>query len=472
MDAKTVHVSRVKDLFESQLRTAYRRADRMFAGLMVAQWIVSILFAIFVSPRTWAGTVSQTHIHVYAAIFLGGIITSLPVILALNRSGQAVTRHSIAIGQMLMSALLIHLTGGRIETHFHVFGSLAFLAFYRDWPVLLTATTVVILDHGVRGFFLPQSVYGALMVQPWRFVEHAGWVMFENIFLIHAIHQSRSDMRMVAERQVQLEELNDTIEQKVIERTRQLADSNEKLDLSRKALLQSEKLSAVGQLAGGVAHEINNPLGIILGFAQSIKAEVKPDNPLMGPLSFIEKEAVRCKELVQNLLVFSRSSQLEQHSNIDVTAAVKEALSLITAQSRVKDVELKTDLASGVPPVSANKNQVQQIVINLCNNAMDAMTDKGVLVVRTGRLMRNGAEWATIEVEDTGGGIPKEIQSKIFEPFFTTKDVGKGTGLGLSLVYEIVQKHHGFIEVESDMGKGTKFIVCLPINANEERNAA
>src|SRR6266480_919358 len=147
-------------LFQRLQHEIFCRTDRLFAGLMTFQWFAGVVAALWISPKTWAGTQSQTHIHVWAALLLGGAITSLPVLLALTRPGRTVTRHVIAVGQMLTSALLIHLLGGRIETHFHVFGSLAFLAFYRDWRVLISASAVVAADHFIRGLFWPQSVYG------------------------------------------------------------------------------------------------------------------------------------------------------------------------------------------------------------------------------------------------------------------------------------------------------------------------
>src|SRR5205814_8695471 len=165
------------------------------------------------------------HMHVWAAILLGGAISSFPVFLALKRPGHALTRHTIAVAQMLTSALLIHLTGGRIETHFHGFGSLAFLAFYRDWRVLISATVVVAVDHFVRGICWPQSVYGVMTVSPWRWFEHAGWVLFEDTFLFISIRQSVRDMIEVAARRANLEEVNADIERQVGERTAELANS-------------------------------------------------------------------------------------------------------------------------------------------------------------------------------------------------------------------------------------------------------
>src|SRR6185369_11740361 len=183
----TARRSRV--IFDEHRRKIFRRTDRLFAGLLIVEWIGGIVAALVISPSTWAGASSEIHPHIWAAIFLGGAIAIFPVALAIFRPGEILTRHAIAIGQMLSSALLIHLTGGRIETHFQIFGSLAFLAFYRDWRVLITASAVVAADHFLRGLLWPQSVYGVLAASEWRWVEHAGWVIFENIFLIRSCVQ-------------------------------------------------------------------------------------------------------------------------------------------------------------------------------------------------------------------------------------------------------------------------------------------
>jgi signal transduction histidine kinase len=174
-----------------------RNTSRIFAALMLLQWAGAIITAMIISPRTWSGTVNSVHIHIWAALVLGGIITILPVALALLYPTRVITRHVIAAGQMLMSALLIDITGGRIETHFHVFGSLAILAFYRDWRVLLTGTIVVYIDHVARGLYWPQSVYGVLYASPWRAVEHAWWVGFEVLFLTIAIRHSISELSSI-----------------------------------------------------------------------------------------------------------------------------------------------------------------------------------------------------------------------------------------------------------------------------------
>jgi two-component system sensor histidine kinase/response regulator len=218
---------RAATIFAEGERDIFQRTDHLFAALMVVQWAAAIIAALWISPRAWVGAYSHTHIHVWAAIFLGGTITLFPLVLVLQMPGRAVTRHVIATGQMLMSGLLIHLTGGRIETHFHIFGALAFLSFYRDWRVLVTASIVTSADHFLGSVFFPLSVYGVAMVQPWRWLEHTGWVLFTDFFLVVSIVQSRRKMALIAERQANLEDVNATVESAVVARTAELRASEE-----------------------------------------------------------------------------------------------------------------------------------------------------------------------------------------------------------------------------------------------------
>lgn len=197
--------ARVNDLFSEYQQNIYKRTDRMFAVLMIVQWLAGIAAAIWLSPRTWIGSESEIHLHVWAALFLGTVISLLPIALALTRPGETATRYVIAVGQMLMGALLIHLSGGRIETHFHIFGSLAFLAFYRDWKVLVPATLIVVADHVLRGMLFPQSIFGVLTATNWRWLEHAGWVVFIDVFLVISCLRGKSEMQEFAEKTTALE---------------------------------------------------------------------------------------------------------------------------------------------------------------------------------------------------------------------------------------------------------------------------
>jgi PAS domain S-box-containing protein len=213
--------------FREHLDLVHRRRDRVFAYLMAAQWLFGVGIALIYSPYGWEGRAQSTHIHVYSAIFLGGALSGPTILLTLLRPGWVVTRHVVTVSQMLWSALLIHLTGGRIETHFHVFGSLAFLAFYRDWTLLITATVMVSADHLIRGLLFPESVYGIVNPEWWRFLEHAFWVAFENIVLVMGIVENHREMRALAARQIEQESTHEMIEQQVVLRTRELHASRE-----------------------------------------------------------------------------------------------------------------------------------------------------------------------------------------------------------------------------------------------------
>jgi PAS domain S-box-containing protein len=228
MTSNDATVLRTQEYFVSQQESIYRHTDALFARLLVLQWFAGIAVAFWISPRTWSGTTSEIHPHIWAAVLLGGLICSCPVLLIWKRPGQVLSRHAVAIAQMFTSSLFIHLTGGRIETHFHVFGSLAFLAFYRDWRVLVTGSTVVVFDHLMRGAFWPESVFGVHVAGFERALEHAGWVLFEDFFLFLAIRQNLRETRHVAAHQAELETVNAAIESKVVQRTSELAASEEK----------------------------------------------------------------------------------------------------------------------------------------------------------------------------------------------------------------------------------------------------
>ena len=197
--------ARANELFQTELARGQRRTDQLFSYLLLAEWVAEILLALGVTPYTYAGASRGLHTHVLIALVLGGPIALFPIV-AMNLGASArLRRHAVACAQMLSSALLIHLTGGRIETHFHIFGSLALLAFYLDWTVLVTATVIVAFDHFLRGLFWPESIYGFANPEWWRFLEHAFWVFFEVAFLHVSARQSLATMRAAAKRQADLE---------------------------------------------------------------------------------------------------------------------------------------------------------------------------------------------------------------------------------------------------------------------------
>ncbi|MBN9518041.1 PAS domain S-box protein [bacterium] len=257
--------ARAAEITAANLDAVHRRVDRLFAGLLAAQWVAAVGLALWVTPLTWAGTESRTHPHVWAAVGLGFGIAAFPVALALLRPGRAGTRHAVAAGQMLMSALLIHLTGGRLETHFHVFGSLAFLSFYRDWRVLVTAVAVTAADHVARGALWPESVYGTPAGATWRWVEHTWWVAFEGVFLVYACLYGVRDIRAAADREAELEAARATVERKVAERTRELAESEERF----RGALDHAAIGMALVATDGRFLRVNRALCGIMGYADA-----------------------------------------------------------------------------------------------------------------------------------------------------------------------------------------------------------
>jgi len=240
-----------------------------------------------------------------------------------------------------------------------------------------------------------------------------------------------------------------------------------KLSEAQRQVFQSQKLAAVGQLAAGVAHEINNPLTGVLTYSSFLlkRAENKPE--FKEDLEVIVRETKRCRGIVQGLLQFSRQSPPEKHAS-DINEIAERALQIVRAQMDARGVKLKTNLRAGLPEIHADANQVQQVLVNLLLNANDAIAENGgtIELVTDFEKVDNEIQPLTKRVEirviDTGCGISAADLQKIFDPFFSTKGA-KGTGLGLAVAWGIIEKHNGRIEVESEVGKGTTFRILLPI---------
>ena len=239
-------------------------------------------------------------------------------------------------------------------------------------------------------------------------------------------------------------------------------------------LMQSAKLASVGELAVSVAHEINNPLTGILGFTSLLLSEMPPDDPRTKDLKVIESEALRSRQIVRNLLDFSRSHGSKKEP-LDITGVIRNTLTLIQYQAKTSNMNIVEKFAKDLPPVHADADQLKQVFINLIKNAFDAMPKRGVLTIETSALpekplvingssIHEGAseEMVMIQFTDSGMGIHPDHLQNIFDPFFTTKGRQMGTGLGLSISYNIIEKHGGRLEVESALGKGSNFMIKLP----------
>jgi two-component system NtrC family sensor kinase len=233
----------------------------------------------------------------------------------------------------------------------------------------------------------------------------------------------------------------------------------ETLRTTEQQLIQSEKLASVGQLAAGVAHEINNPLGTILLFSDIMRKELPADDPRGDDVRMIIDEATRCKTIVSDLLNFARQNEVLAQTT-DVNALIAETVQEISIQSMFDHVEIVMGLDPALPSIQADPAQLREVFVNLMTNAAEAMVDGGSLTIIT---VSAQDEMIQISFRDTGFGIPEENLSKIFTPFFTTKPIGKGTGLGLAIVYGIIKMHRGQIYVESEEGGGSTFTITLPV---------
>jgi two-component system NtrC family sensor kinase len=221
------------------------------------------------------------------------------------------------------------------------------------------------------------------------------------------------------------------------------------------------RLATLGEVTAGVAHELNNPLSVIIGFAQSAMRWPQEGQSLQTSLKAIERESLRCKRLVQDLLNFSRPLRPGKVME-DPVQITEGALSLLESQARISHIEVIRDFEDGLPMILVDKHQIQQAIINLGLNAIDAMPKGGQLTLKLARAISKTREAVVeITVADTGTGIPHDIREKIYEPFFTTKEPGKGTGLGLSLIRDIVKGHDGRLEMASELGTGTRFTIRL-----------
>lgn len=495
---------RTASLYRRSQRHNHIETDRLFATLMIFQWLAGIVIAIWVSPKVWNDAFDQKQLwHVWTAVFLGGVVSGVPVLLAWQHPGRAVTRHSIAVAQILTSALLIHLTGGRLETHFHTFGSLTFLAFYRDWRVLLTATIVAALDHALRGIYWPQSIFGESAPQ-WRWLEHVGWILIEDVILFIAIRQHLTETFEVARRRSRLEGINKEIERQVQERTAELTEAH-------KQLVETSRQAGMAEIATNVLHNVGNVLNSVNVSAESVASKVRhfriaslkqvadllreqngrlpeflahdprgrelpaylvrlaenlsePQQGILQELVSLQKNIEHIKEVVAMQQSYARrSGMLEPLSAVEL---VETAIHINNDTFSRHGVDVIRDYHE-VPPVLADRHKVLPILVNLLSNAKHALADRGDdkrLVVQVTH-NQHGVE---IKVMDNGVGIAPENLTRIFQHGFTTRSDGHGFGLHSGAL--AAREMGGRLTVQSaGVGRGAEFTLELPLQNTQTR---
>jgi signal transduction histidine kinase len=496
---------RAEDLLSQQQYRLWKQTDQLFAVLLSAQWLAAVAMAMWISPRIWDGLNSHIHPHLWEAIFLGGAIAAFPITLVFIRPGETLTRMVISTAQVCHSALLIHLSGGRIETHFHVFGSLAFLSFYRDWRVLIPATVVVALDHALRGMFWPESVFGVLAASPWRWLEHAGWVLFEDVFLIWACVRGAREMKELARRQAELEVANDRVEAEVARQTQRLESVSQELVSTARKAGMAEVATGVLHNVGNVLNSVNVSTSVVLQRLKNSEIPnlaratdmIRDNNDRLA--DFLTRDE-RGKHMAAYLIEASHCLGEEQKQLLCELDGITNGLSHLkqivgaqqqhakngTLRERVSPVDLFEQAIAmdlGIPaarqiqivrdfaevgPTALDKHKVLQILINLLSNAKKAVAAHdgaaGQIVVSTSIQTIEGRAMLRFGVRDNGVGIAAVNLAKIFSRGFTTDREGHGFGLHSAAI--AAREMDGNLSVTSDgVNQGANFSLDLPLSS-------
>jgi signal transduction histidine kinase len=490
--------SGIQTLFEEYERAVSARINRVFVWLFWLQWAFALGLAVLFSPATWTGPKSSIHPHLVAAVLIGGLLALGPIAMIRLRPFDLLTRHVVAIAQVGFSALLIDLTGGRIETHFHVFGSLAFLALYRDWRVLPTATLVVVLDHLLRGIWFPISVYGVPYATFWRTGEHAAWVLFEDAVLVWGCLLSRREMWEICLRQDENTRLLNDMERRVAERTRDLETVN-------RQLVEASREAGRAEIATGVLHNVGNVLtsvNLIVddlrerlrdsrvrhvrqvtatlqlqgdrlpeffkgdvgralpGFMAKLGANLEAENEYL--LHNAETLTSHCGH-IREIIVAQQSAarRVGMTESVAPEQLVEEAFQLHSDSFTRHRIELVKSF-DPAPPVRVDRHKVMQILVNLMKNAKDSiLSGDGAVRKITVRVGTQAGRRVAIAVQDSGAGIAPENMLRIFQHGFTTKKDGHGFGLHSCVL--AAREMSGDLTVASDgLGCGATFTLVLP----------
>ncbi len=488
IDANHQSMNLITERFKTAQNRVYCNIDRLFIPVFLLQWVLAITLALLFASRTWTADQHSVNEHLITAFALGGLLTFSVCVLGLFYTGKIYTRMTIAIAQMLFGSLLIDITGGRIETHFHVFGSLAFLMLYRDWRVIVVATLVVVIDHTLRGVYIPLSVFGVSGAPFWRILEHAGWVVFEDIVLLYGCYLFRKEMWTIAEREVENQLLLQGLEKRVQERTTQLTSEIEQRKISeeeaRSAREKAEHANRFkSEFLANMSHEIRTPMTAIIGFSDLLDDQFASGKDLdraqcVEFLETIRKNGSHLLNIINDVLDLSKLEagkfQIES-IECNSQAIIEDVISMVRPRALSKKLQLNVNISDLVPAqFNGDPTRVKQIMINLIGNAIK-FTERGCVTLTVSATptigkSQDGEESVELrfDVADTGIGIPQDKMDRLFGAFEQADGSMRrrfgGTGLGLRISRRLAELMNGSVSVKSQMGLGSIFTFTIPVD--------
>ena len=430
--------SETSRIFAEQLFRVRSSVDRGFSFLMIIQWVTAVVMGYFLTPITWLGTLTTAEENALLGFVFGGLFALPPVYCAWVIPGEKITRYAVTVGQSCFSILLIHLSGGRIETHFHIFVSLAALAFYQDLGVIAILSLVVIIDHFTRGLFLPLSIYGTANGVEWRWIEHTTWILVEDILVLIGIRRIRSGLWQMAEGRVHTNEAREKA--------------------LRLSAMKSDFLSKM-------SHEIRTPLNSIIGFSDILR-DTRLDREQSDYVETIHRCSDALLHLINDVLDLSKIEngllQIDAHRfNMKEVLEDVRRMFLVQCQEKRIPLNIKID-PRAVDFALGDSYRIRQVLINLVGNAVK-FTSSGEISIHL--IKEKEDQVYTWEVSDTGPGIKEENLSRIFESFSqesaaTARQFG-GSGLGLYISKNLVELMGGRLSVKSKEGEGSTFSFTL-----------